>query len=317
MRLLILHDRPELYLDLIETQFAQVEVTICRAYAEAAAAIEQSRPDCILAYKFEGTPYPREAIFAAPTVKWVHNGGAGVDHLLPWDPGRVAVTNSSGIAADVMAQFVLGSIFALNFRFPLFFRQQLARIWRAEEVLSAAGRTLLVVGLGRIGTAIARRAKAFDMTVWGIKASPRAVAGVDQVFAPEGLPQAVAQADYVVLCLPRIPATEGLIDAAVIEAMKPGAYLINVARGGIVDEEALIDALRDGHLGGAVLDVFATEPLAPESPFWDLDNVIISPHASTVFAGWERAAAEVFCSNLGRFLDGRPLVNLVDPARGY
>jgi phosphoglycerate dehydrogenase-like enzyme len=141
--------------------------------------------------------------------------------------------------------------------------------------------------------------------------------GLDTVFGPERLHEALALADAVVLVLPLTERTRNLIDAPALAAMKPGAVLVNMARGGILDEAALAEALAAGGLGGAVLDVFAEEPLPAGSPLWDLDNVIVTPHVASVFAGWERKAAEVFADNLARRLAGEPLANVIDPSRGY
>ena len=140
---------------------------------------------------------------------------------------------------------------------------------------------------------------------------------VDRVLGPEHLHEALEDADYVIVCAPLTDATRHLIDRAAFAAMKPGACLVDVSRGGIVDQSALADALSGGHLGGAVLDVFEREPLPPSSPFWDMENVIVTPHCSSVYEGWERRAAEMFCDNLERWRRRRRLRNVVDPSRGY
>jgi phosphoglycerate dehydrogenase-like enzyme len=133
----------------------------------------------------------------------------------------------------------------------------------------------------------------------------------------EALQTLWGRADFILSCTPLLPSTRGLVDAAGFAAMKPGAVLIDVSRGGVVDEAALIDALRAGRLGGAALDVFATEPLPPENPLWGFENVIVTPHCSSVYEGWERKSAALFAENLVRWRSGAPLANIVDPARGY
>ena len=140
---------------------------------------------------------------------------------------------------------------------------------------------------------------------------------VATVFGVDRMADALGAADFVVVCVPLTDATRHLIDARAIAAMKPDAVLVDVSRGGVVDGAALIGALRSGHVGGAALDVFENEPLPPESPFWTLDNVIVTPHCSSVYDGWERRSAEMFCDNAERWVEGAPLENVVDPTRGY
>ena len=174
-----------------------------------------------------------------------------------------------------------------------------------------------VVGRGRRGRAHAARGTAHGMQVVGVSLrGPQEVPEADGVFGLDDLRLALPMADYVVLFVPLSERTRGLIDDMALAAMRRGSYLINLAVGGVVDEPALIEALRSGHLGGAVLDAFAVEPLPADSPLWDLDNVIVTPRASTLFEGWERACAELFCDNLERGFAGDPLQNVVEPERG-
>lgn len=317
MRLLV-HDRhPERYLDLVEARFPEIEITLHERYEGLEQAVRESRPQVALSQKFAGVPYPRAALLDCPTLEWLHVMGAGVDHLVPWDRDRITITNSAGIQADVMAQYALAGLLALNFELPRYLRDQAAGRWLPQEVIDARGQTLLVLGLGNIGRAVARHARALGLEVIGVRASAAPVEGVSRVYAPEALHEALALADAVVVLVPLTEATRGLIDARAIAAMKPDAVLVNLARGGIVDEAALADALAEGRLRGAVLDVFATEPLPAESPLRRLANVVVTPHVSSVYRGWERAAVTLFCDNLARRLEGRDLVNVVDPGRGY
>jgi len=317
LTLLVHHDRPELFVDVIEAGFPQVRTLCCRTYGELADSVRQARPDILLSYKFEARPYPRDAAYGHPGLRWVHCGGTGIDHLIPWNPARVVVTNSAGLLAPIMAQYALCGIFALNLKFPAFVRAQASRQWRPRDVTSAAGQTLCVVGLGHIGQAIARLARAAAMTVIGVSRSGAPRDGIERVYKASHLREALARADHTAIVVPLTPQTRGLIGEREIAAMKPGASLVNISRGGVVDEAPLIAALSQGRLGGAVLDVFAREPLPEDSPLWGLDNVIVTPHSSSIFSGWERAAAEMFCANLRRFIAGEPLNNVVDPARGY
>jgi phosphoglycerate dehydrogenase-like enzyme len=179
------------------------------------------------------------------------------------------------------------------------------------------GKTVAVIGLGRIGVGVAHRAKAMGMRVVGARRSGAPVPGVDAVYPPGDLHRPLGEADYVVLAVPLTPATTGLMDAKAFDAMRPSAYLVNVSRGRVVDETALVEALRSGRIAGAALDVFAQEPLPPESPLWRLDNVIITPHVGGDMKDFSARSTRLFCENLGRYLRGEPMLNVVDLARGY
>ena len=216
-----------------------------------------------------------------------------------------------------MAWHVLGSIVALTLKFPHFARQQAARRWSWRPVGTVPGKTVCVVGLGHVGREVARLCKALGLTVVGARANPRPTDRVDRVYGPDELREALAGADYVAVCAPRTPRTTGLIDAAALAAMKPGARLIDVSRGGVVVADDLVAALRSGRLGGAALDVFDPEPMPADCPLWDMENVLVTPHASATFEGWELRGVELFARNLGRRMAGEPLFNVVDPARGY
>jgi phosphoglycerate dehydrogenase-like enzyme len=254
---------------------------------------------------------------ACRSLTWVSNGGAGVDHLMPWDPERITVTNASGVASHMMAEYVMAGMLALAIGLPAFMRRQMAHRWQFQPVAGVAGKTVAIVGLGRTGRAVARLASALDMRVVGTRAHPADTPHVHQVYPASALHQALGEADFVVVSAPLLASTRHLIDAEAIAAMKAGACLVDVSRGGVVDQTALSEGLRSQRLGGAVLDVFEREPLPGDSPLWDLDNVIITPHCSSVYRGWERRAAEMFCDNLDRWRAGEPLCNVVDPARGY
>ena len=318
MKVVIHADRPEDFLDLLEARFPDVAFTCCPSYQALPGVLAEVAPEVIYGIRFAGTPgFPREAILASPGLGWFSVGGSGTDHLAPWDPARLTVTNAAGVAADMMAQYALGAVLSLTLGFPAFERAQRERRRTPARVAGIDGKTVALVGLGHTGRAAARRFKAMGFRVIGVRANPQPTADVDEVFGAGQLHQALAAADVAVICVPLTDATRHAIDAAAIAAMRPGALLVDVSRGGVVDGEALLEALRSGHLAGAALDVFETEPLPPESPFWGLDNVIITPHSSSEYDGWERRSAEMFSDNLERFRRGEPLVNVVDPARGY
>lgn len=317
MKVLVHYNHPEIFLDLVKSRFPDLDVHCCRSYAALGPDMAALGPEVVYCIKFEDRPYPREALIGHPALEWVSVGGAGVDHLAPWDPARLQVTNSAGVASDVMAQYVLAGILMLTLRLPAFARAQAQRRWAPREVGSIAGKTVAVVGLGHTGRAVARRVGAAGLRVLGLRARPRPTGGVERVCGPEALDEVLAEADYVAVSLPLTERTRHLIGRRAIAAMKPGAFLIDVSRGGVVDGTALSGALAEGRLGGALLDVFEREPLPPDSPFWGLENVIVTPHSSSIYSGWERNSAVMFCDNLEHWLAGQPLENVVDPARGY
>lgn len=306
-------------MDHLEGRFPEVGFTCCRTYEAVPETLDECAPDALYGIIFAGRrDYPRQAMFNTPSLDWISVGGSGTDHLAPWDPAAVTVTNSAGVAAEVMAQYVLGAILSLSLGFPAFARAQRERRWvEGGMVRPICGRTAAVVGLGSTGRAVARNLKSMGLRVVGVRANPRPTEHVDRVYGADGLHEALAVADFVVLCLPLTEATRHCIDEAAIAAMTPGVILVDVSRGGVLVGDALVAGLRSGHVAGAALDVFEGEPLASESPLWSLENVIVTPHCSSVYEGWERRSAEMFGDNLARRLRGEPLENIVDPARGY
>ena len=313
MRLFIHDIDPELYLDLIEARFPDLEISTRTSYEGVDVAVERARPQFVLTQVFAGLPYPRQPILACEDLEWLHVIGAGIDHLAPWDPARITVTSSATVQANAMAQYALGGLFSFNFHFPDYLHEQAERRWVPRPVISATGKTLLVVGLGAIGRVVARRAGTMGFKVIGVRRRAEAIDDVEQVFGTEDLHHALGLADAVLITAPLTDATRNLIDATAFAAMKPDTVFINMARGPIVDEPSLVAALREGRLRGAVLDVFETEPLAADSPLWALDNVILTPHVSSVFEGWEREAVELFCDNLEHRLGGEPMANVITP----
>jgi len=317
VRVLLHYDRTELLRDLIADRFPDLELRCCNSYRDLARVLADFSPKALFCIKFENRPYPRDAVMACPSIEWLSNGGAGVDHLLPWDPDRLTVTNASGVASHMMAEYVIGAMLALSIGLPGFMRCQVEHRWQFQRVAGIAGKTVAIVGLGRTGRALAGLAGALGMRVVGTRARPAQTPGVDKVYPAAQLHEALRESDFVVVAAPLLESTRHLLDARAIAAMKAGACLIDVSRGGVVDQSALVEGLRSQRLGGAALDVFEREPLTADSPLWDLQNVIITPHCSSVYEGWEQRAAHMFCDNLERWLAGEALDNVVDPARGY
>jgi phosphoglycerate dehydrogenase-like enzyme len=267
-----------------------------------------------------------EALRAAPRVRWVQarNAGAGeqLGAALALEPGLlrdVTVTSVSGIHAGPLAEFALLGVLAFAKRLPELERDKARRAWPDVKPTMGvlAGRTVLVVGLGAIGLEFARLARALGMRVLGIKRTPEELPGVDEVAPPDRLAELARRADALVVTLPLTDGTRGLVDRATLAALRPGAVVVNVGRGAVIDEPALIDALRGRRLAGACLDVFAEEPLPAASPLWTLDNVILSPHVAARTDDEDDRAVELFADNLRRHLDGAPLRNRVDPSRLY
>jgi phosphoglycerate dehydrogenase-like enzyme len=263
-----------------------------------------------------GWNVPAHVLARAGRLRWFQNMGAGVERVLvPELPPKAAVTRVAGIFGSWMAEYTLGWCLWTTQRVETFRASQRARRWAPIDPLRLHGATLCVVGLGDIGRVIARAAHGFGMNVIGLSRSGRRVPATSAVYRTAERGRALARADFVVLTVPLTAATRGLIGARELAAMRPTAWLINVARGPIVDEAALVEALRERRIGGAVLDVFATEPLPPDHPLWGLDNVVITPHISGPSVPDE--IAPIFEENLRRFLAGRPLRFAVDRRRGY
>ena len=303
---------------MLSARFPGVSVVGCSSYEALPGKLAETRPDIVYTVRFAGTPgFPRDALLGEGGPVWVANGGAGTDHFGVWDTARVTVTNAAGVAADMMAEYVFGGFLHFTLGVPGLQADQAGQIWGAHTVRPLKGSTLLVVGLGHTGRAVAARGKAFGMRVLGTRATPAPMDNVDEVHGAGDLAQLLPRADFIAVCTPLTAQTRGAIGPAEFAAMKPGVILADVSRGGVVDQAALRSGLETGPVGAAVLDVFETEPLPSESPLWAMDNVLISPHCSSVYDGWEAASFELFLSNLERWIDGAPLFNVVDPGRGY
>ena len=267
-----------------------------------------------------GWNIPREAVQRSGRLRWIHSTAAGVDQLLYPEvrEGDILVTTSSGIHQPLV-EHVFALLLALVRRLHIAIRNQQERRWDRSRAVGGEvrGMTVGVLGLGSIGAEVAAKATAFGMRVIGTKRTPGGVPHVDRVYPPEALHEVLAAADVVVVALPLTDETRGLLGEQEFRAMKPAGLLINIGRGPIVQEAALIRALQEGWIGGAGLDVFEREPLPADSPLWAMEDVIITPHVSGGWPGYLDAAVPLFCENLARYLRGAPLLNLVDKSRGY
>jgi phosphoglycerate dehydrogenase-like enzyme len=256
----------------------------------------------------------------ADRLAWIHVAAAGVDKLL--FPALVAsdvtVTNARGVFDRPMAEYVLGMCLAHAKRLPAMLSDQLTRTWRHRETDSLTGSRALVVGTGAIGREIARLLSLVGVDVRGAGRTARpADPDFGDVLDSADLASYVGDFDHVVLVTPLTEQTRGLVGREVLAAMRPTAHLVNVGRGPVVDEAALVQELRDGGIAAASLDVFATEPLPDDSPLWSMPQVVVTPHMSGDARGWEDTLARQFADNALRWLDGRPLLNVVDKRLGF
>jgi phosphoglycerate dehydrogenase-like enzyme len=281
------------------------------------------------------TDDPPVSRIGLPRLRWLQLTTTGVDHLeldRSWD--GVTITTASGLFTPSIAEFVIGSIFFCAQQVPERLARARARSWDDRWSLSGrplAGTTIVLLGYGSIGREIARLASALRMRIVAVKARPeaRAASGFsdpgtgdpdgslpEQVVGIDRLAEVAAQADWFVISLPLTDDTRHLVDATVLAALRPDAWLVNVGRGAVVDEDALVDTLDRRAIAGAVLDVFAQEPLPPDHPLWSTPNTIVTPHISGALERWD-TFAEIVAANVPRLLAGEPLLNAVDPARGY
>jgi phosphoglycerate dehydrogenase-like enzyme len=276
---------------------------------------------------FIGWSLRPQQFVAAKKLRWIHSPAAAVHQLMFPEliQSNVMVTNSTGIHGPVVAEHGIAVLLALAKRLPQAMQYQAKKFWSQDQLWherprprEVADTTVVVIGMGGIGREFTARAKALGMKVLAIRENPaKGADGADAVYSPAQLDDVLPQADYVLLCTPVTPATTSIINAARLSKMKPDAYLINVGRGPLVDEAALLEALQDRRIAGAALDVFNEEPLPAASPFWSLDNLLITPHTAAVTERlWDRHY-KLIAENMKRFLAGERLLNEVDKSRGY
>jgi phosphoglycerate dehydrogenase-like enzyme len=259
---------------------------------------------------------------AAPRLKWIQLTSAGADRLLNsgFVEQGITVTTVSGLHATPIGEFIIGAMLQWAKGAPRTLRAQIKHEWTRFAPTELYGKTVGIVGIGHIGAEAARLAKAFGCRVIATKRSATTVETADyadEIMPSSELPRLLAESDYVVLCVPLTNDTRGLIGEKELRTMKPSAFLVNIARGPVIVESALISALREGVIAGAALDVFEREPLPADSPLWDMENVILTPHVSGGTEIYNKRASEIFADNLRRYLSRQPLRNVVDPTRGY
>jgi phosphoglycerate dehydrogenase-like enzyme len=304
----------------IRARWPQMNVAHLQDYGQVLAEI----PDTDI---FVGSTLRAPQFTAAKKLKWVHSTSAGVSQLMYPElrNSQVVVTNASGVFSVPMAEHIIGLLLALARNFPDTLRQQEKAIWSQQELWDKPqhlaelnGTVLLIVGYGSIGREVGKRAQAQGMRVWGVTRSGRGdLAHAEKIIAVAELDAVLPEADYILLCAPDTADTRTLLGEKQMARMKRGARLINVGRGSLWDEAALIRALESGTLAGAATDVAETEPLPPSSPLWRAPNLFITPHTSALSDRLWRRETALLMDLLERWFDGRELVNRVDIARGY
>lgn len=287
-------------------------------------ALRRTLPDADVAF---AAFVDRDIVHALKRLKWVQAPAVGVGHILSDEliASDIVLTSARGVRARAMAEHVVGMTLALARQLPMILRRQAAHQWALDEIEASGtirtlqNRQMGIVGLGSIGMEVARLAAGIGMRVVGIRRNVDQPPPdfVDDILPPERLNDLLSLSDVIVLAAPLVAETKLLIGAAALSIVKPGAFLINVGRGKLIDDEAVIAALKDGRLGGAALDVFTREPLDPASPYWDLPNVIVTPHMSGTMEDYWTPLVALFSENLRRFENDEPLLNVVDKKAGY
>jgi phosphoglycerate dehydrogenase-like enzyme len=312
---------PRAFVDALRRDFPQH--TFLEAWDRE--AIRRQLPEADVAF----TPFIDRDVFPSATrLRWIQSPAVGVGSLMFPElvASPVIVTGARGIRARSIAEHVMGVTIALARRLPHALRAQAAHRWAQDELEGAAsgvrllsGLSMGIIGFGSIGTEIARLAVPFGIRILAIRrrAHGTPVDGADEVLPPDRLLDVLARSDVIVLSVPHTPDTRQIIGRRELEHIKPGALLINIARGKLVDDEAVVEALGDGRLGGAALDVFTREPLDESSPYWDLPNVIVTPHTAGALQDYWTPLVALFSDNLRRFERGEPLRNVIDKEAGY
>jgi len=292
------------------------------AVGKSLEAFERAAPDADVIFNWSGTRALLHDVFRiTPKVRWVHSRSAGLDSLLFPElvESPVPLTNGSGVFSLSLGEFALAAIlyFAKDFRRMI--RNQMAGRWEQFDVTEISGQTVGIVGYGDIGRAVATRVRAMGMSVFAVKRHSPIAADplVDQTYSPDQRVEMIRRCDYIVMAAPLTPETRGMFGEAEFAAMKPTAVVINVGRGPVIDEDAMLKALTGGRIKGAGLDVFNHEPLPDGHPFYRMENVLLSPHCADHTVDWLDQAMRFFLENFERFRKGEPLRNVVDKRLGY
>ena len=310
------HEFPQDQLDQVQAILPDRRMLVTSDHAEIEACLDE--------IEIAAGSFPRDLLLRAPNLRMYQQWGAGADWLLRTPEAAQkswTLVNASGVHAIPITEHILALILAFARGLNHAVRMQEQHNWSRAgrgELFELAGSTMLLVGVGAIGERTAQSAHALGMRVLGVRRNPgQPAAGVEAMYAPEQLLEVLPQADFVVLTVPLTQETRGMIGERELRAMKSSAYLVNIGRGGTVQTAALVRALQEGWIAGAGLDVVDPEPLPPESPLWDMENVILTSHYSGLTPHYFERAFAIFIDNLQRYRDGQPLRNVVDKEIGY
>ena len=319
LTLLVLADPSAPWLKLLANLGPEINLIVSNDVTK----VRESAPQAdVIVNGTSNPPLLSAAIPPAHRAKWIHSLWTGVDNVLCPEilASPLPLTNGRGVFRRPLAEWTIGAMLYFAYRMRRMIRQQQAGVWEAFTTEEIQGKTLGIVGYGGIGSTAAELARPFGMRIVALRRRPELFAQdplVDQSFAPRDVNQLMATSDYVLLAAPLTDETRGMIGAAQIAAMKPTGVLINVGRGAVVDEPALVEALESGKIRGAALDVFAVEPLPSGHPFYRMESVLLSPHTADHVQDFIHLAVESFLENLRRFQANEPLQNLVDKHAGY
>ena len=309
MDLLILDSLADEYKKILKAKFPELSIHAAKKEEEIGDFIEKVQ--ILLTFRISD-----DFIQKASRLQWIQSMATGVDYIvnLPSLKKKVLVTSTRGIHGPQMSEMAFLLMLALNRNFPQFVRNQDLRIWERWPAKLLYGKRVGILGIGVIGEEIARKSKAFGMTVYGIGRVKRRVDAVDYFYEPKDLLKVLQEVDYFIIVVPLTPQTQGMIGARELSSMKPTAFLINIGRGEIVNEDALIQALNSGEIAGAALDAFCQEPLPKDHPFWKMKNVIVTPHVGGASDIYVEQVLSIFEENLRRFLGGERhnLINLIE-----
>ncbi len=264
-------------------------------------------------------PWLPEALGRLSRYRWAHFLSAGVERIwdMPFPKEDLLLTKSSGVHGAPMSEYAIGAMLYFAKHFDRFNEQSRQKRWERCWLGELTGRTAMVLGMGHIGELVARRAQAFDMRVIGVQRTPRAHEHADEVIALDAVDGRLPEVDYLIVCLPLTPDTRHRVGQAQFQRLKRGAVLVDISRGGVVDQQALTRALDAGELRGAAVDVFEQQPLPAQSPLWNRENVLVTPHVSGTSPHYMERALEIFVRNARALEQDQPPVTPVDPAAGY
>ena len=320
MKILFSFDLKDKYLESIKNSFDNIEVK----KSEDMNVLNKEIKDTDVLVAMLMRKFDTNLIKKEDNLKWIQSWSAGVDKFLEDNNFKylkendISLTSVRGIHKDSMSEQVMGYLISFSRRLPELMKLQKQKDWERLKVDYLKDKTLSIFGLGAVGKEVAKKAQTFKMNVIGVKRNTDVeIPGVEAIYSPDQAEQVLNKSDYVVVTMPLTEETRGYFDYDKFKAMQETACFINVARGEIIKEKEMIKALNEDLIAGAALDVFEEEPLPKSSPLYEMDNVIITPHTSGLFPDYNKGAVEIFKNNLSLFLEGKELMNVIDPNRQY